>query len=224
MNIEGLGESLIDQLVERGLIRDVAGLYTLDAGTLEGLERMGKKSSAKLLDEIERSKSNELWRLLNGLGIRHVGERGAQVLANHFDSVDTLMNASLEELEGAHEVGPVMAASVRSWFDAPENRVLIEHLRHGGVRMQQPKRAAPDGPQPLAGMTLVITGTLGAMSREDAQAHIERLGGKVTGSVSKKTSYLVVGADAGSKLEKAEALGVKTLDEPAFLTLIMWEK
>jgi DNA ligase (NAD+) len=224
MNIEGLGESLIDQLVERGLVKDVADLYFLNAPALENLERMGKKSSAKLLEQIERSKTNELWRLLNGLGIRHVGERGAQVLADHFASVDALMTASLEELQQVREVGPVMAASVRSWFDAAENRALVEHLRRGGVRMEQPKRAQPEGPQPLAGQTFVITGTLDAMSRDDAQQEIERRGGKVTGSVSKKTSYLVVGADAGSKLEKARALGVATLDEPAFLALIMWDK
>jgi len=224
MNIEGLGESLIDQLVERGLVKDVADLYFLNAPALENLERMGKKSSAKLLEQIERSKTNELWRLLNGLGIRHVGERGAQVLADHFASVDALMTVSLEELQQVREVGPVMAASVRSWFDAAENRALVEHLRRGGVRMEQPKRAQPEGPQPLAGQTFVITGTLDAMSRDDAQQEIERRGGKVTGSVSKKTSYLVVGTDAGSKLEKARALGVATLDEPAFLALIMWDK
>jgi DNA ligase (NAD+) len=224
MNIEGLGESLIDQLVERGLVKDVADLYFLVAPTLEQLERMGKKSSSKLLEQIERSKSNELWRLLNGLGIRHVGERGAQVLASHFASVDGIMEASFEALQEVPEVGPVMAESVRSWFDAPENRALIQHLRRAGVRMQEPKRARPEGPQPLAGQTFVITGTLDAMSRDDAAAHIERLGGKVTGSVSKKTTYVVVGADAGSKLEKARALGVQTLDEPAFLTLIMLKK
>lgn len=223
MNIEGLGESLIDQLVERGLVTDVAGLYRLDAATLEALERMGKRSSAKLLDEIERSKSTELWRLLNGLGIRHVGERGAQVLARRFGSVDALMTASLDELRQVREVGPVMAASVRVWFDAEENRALIEHLRHAGVRMHEQRHRKPDGPQPLAGMTFVITGTLAAMSREEAQAHLERLGGKVTGSVSRKTTYLVVGADAGTKLEKAQALGVRTLDESGFLKLIMWE-
>ena len=161
--------------------------------------------------------------MLNGLGIRHVGERGAQVLANHFASVDAILDASLEALEEVHEVGPVMAASVRSWFDSPENRGLIEHLRRGGVRLTQPRKAAPEGPQPLAGQTFVITGTLDAMSRDEAAAHIERLGGKVTGSVSKKTSYVVVGAEPGSKLEKARALGVRTLDETAFLALIMSE-
>jgi DNA ligase (NAD+) len=224
MNIEGIGESLIEQLVERGLVRDVAGLYFLNAATLENLERMGRKSAAKLLDEIDRSRSNELWRLLNGLGIRHVGERGAQVLANHFASVDAIIAASLETLQQVREVGPVMAQSVRTWFDSAENRALIEHLREGGVRVTEERRAQPEGPQPLAGQTFVITGTLDAMSRDEAAAHVERLGGKVTGSVSKKTSCVVVGAEPGSKLEKARALGVQTLDESAFLALIMLKK
>jgi DNA ligase (NAD+) len=224
MNIEGLGESLIDQLVERGLVKDVADLYTLSEPTLVNLERMGKKSAAKLLEQLERSKNNDLWRLINGLGIRHVGERGAQVLVEAFGSVPTLVSASLEGLQNVHEVGPVLAASVRMWLDEPSNRHLLERLAAAGVRMHAPQRAQPDGPQPLAGQTFVLTGTLDAMSRDEAQARIEALGGKVTGSVSKKTGYVVVGADAGSKLEKARALGVATLDEPAFLHLIMMEK
>jgi DNA ligase (NAD+) len=224
MNIEGLGESLIDQLVERALVKDVADLYHLDAPTMQGLERMGKKSAAKLLEQIERSKSNELWRLLNGLGIRHVGERGAQVLVDAFASVDALVGATLEELQQVREVGPVLAASVRMWLDEPSNRTLLNRLAEAGVRMQEAQRAAPAGPQPLAGQTFVITGTLEALSRDEAQRAIENLGGKVTGSVSKKTSYLVTGTDAGSKLEKARALGVNTLDEPAFLRLIMFEQ
>jgi DNA ligase (NAD+) len=224
MNIEGLGEALIDQLVDRGLVKDVADLYFLDAQTLEKLDRMGRKSAAKLLQEIERSKSNELWRLLNGLGIRHVGERGAQVLANHFASVDAIRDASLEELQQVREVGPIMASSVRTWFDSEENRALIEHLRRAGVKLAEEKKAPAEGPRPLEGKTFVLTGTLDAMSRDEAAARIERLGGKVTGSVSKKTSYVVVGAEPGSKLEKARALGVPTLDEPAFLALIMFKK
>jgi DNA ligase (NAD+) len=224
MNIEGLGESLVEQLVERQLVRDVADLYDLDAATLENLERMGKKSAANLLAEIERSKTNDVWRLIHGLGIRHVGERGAQVLVQHFGSVAALATASLEALRQAREVGPVLAASVRQWFDEPSNRRLIERLGAAGVRVEAPARVKTDGPQPLEGLTFVITGTLDAMSRDEAQRRIEGLGGKVTGSVSKKTKYLVAGADAGSKLEKARALGVTTLDEPAFLKLIMWEK
>jgi DNA ligase (NAD+) len=223
MNIEGLGEVLIRQLVEKGLVHSAADLYRLTAETLEGLERMGQKSAAKLMGQIERSKANEIWRLLNALGIRHVGERGAQVLADHFGSIEAIEAAPVEVLQEVHEVGPVMAESVRSWFDEPRNRTLVSRLREAGVRMVGERRTAPAGPRPLAGKTFVITGTLEAMSREDAQARIEALGGKVTGSVSRKTSHLVVGADAGSKLEKARALGVPELDEAAFLGLIMIE-
>jgi DNA ligase (NAD+) len=224
MNIEGLGESLIDQLVERGVVKDVADLYSLDESRLLELERMGKKSAAKLLAQIERSKANDLWRLINGLGIRHVGERGAQVLVDAFGSLDALTTASLEDLQQVNEVGPVLAASVRLWLDEPSNRRLLQRLADAGVRTEAPKSRKPTGPQPLAGQTFVLTGTLEAMSRDEAQRHIEALGGKVTGSVSKKTTYVVVGTDAGSKLEKARSLGVATLDEPAFLRLIMWEK
>jgi len=223
MNIEGLGEVLIRQLVEKGLVHSAADIYRLTAETLEDLERMGKKSAAKLMGQIERSKANEIWRLLNALGIRHVGERGAQVLADHFGSIEAIEAAPVEVLQEVHEVGPVMAESVRSWFDEPRNRTLVSRLREAGVRMVGERKTAPAGPRPLAGKTFVITGTLDAMSREDAQARIEALGGKVTGSVSKKTSYLVVGADAGSKLDKARALGVPELDEAAFLGLIMSE-
>jgi DNA ligase (NAD+) len=185
---------------------------------------MGRKSAANLLAEIERSKTNDVWRLINGLGIRHVGERGAQVLVEHFGSVAAMASASLEDLQQVREVGPVLAASARQWFDEPANLRLLERLTAAGVRVEAPARKKPAGPQPLDGQTFVITGTLGAMSRDEAQRRIEDLGGKVTGSVSKKTSYLVTGADAGSKLEKARTLGVATLDEPAFLKLIMWEK
>lgn len=185
---------------------------------------MGRKSASNLLAELDKSKSNPVWRMLYGLGIRHVGERGAQVLADHFGSVDAIAGASLDELQRVREIGPVLAASVRAWFDEPANRELIEHFRRTGVTLHGEAKVAPQGPQPLAGRTLVITGTLAAMSREEAQERIEALGGKVTGSVSKKTSYVIVGTDAGSKLEKARTLGIETLDEPAFLRLIMWRK
>jgi DNA ligase (NAD+) len=224
MNIEGMGESLIAQLCNKGLINSFADVYRLDAPTVEQLERMGKKSAANLLGQLEKSKSNDVWRLLYGLGIRHVGERGAQVLVDHFGSIDEIARVSREELQQVREIGPVLAASVRSWFDEPANRELIEDFRRAGVRMSAPKRARAEGPQPLAGQTFVITGTLESMSRDEAQAHIERLGGKVTGAISKKTSCLVVGTDAGTKLDKARSLGVKTLDEPAFLALIMVDK
>jgi DNA ligase (NAD+) len=221
MNIEGLGESLIAQLCDKALVRSLADIYRLDEATLVGLERMGKKSASNLLHEIQKSKSNPVWRLLYGLGIRHVGERGAQVLADHFGSVDEIAQASLESLQQVREIGPVLAASVRSWFDEPANRELIGAFERAGVTLTGERKIAPAGPQPLSGQTFVITGTLDAMSRDEAQARIEALGGKVTASVSKKTTYVVVGTDAGSKLEKARALGVPTLDEAAFLRLII---
>jgi len=224
MNIEGMGESLIWQLCKQGLVKTYADIYRLDADNLENLERMGKKSAAKVLAEIEKSKGNDVWRLLYGLGIRHVGERGAQVLADHFGSVDAIENATLEALESVREIGPVLAASVRAFFDQPGNRELIESFRTAGVKLIGEPKRAPAGPQPLAGKTYVITGELSAMSREQAQATLEALGAKVTGSVSKKTTALIVGADPGaSKSEKAQALGIPTLDEKGFLELIMKE-
>ena len=221
MNIEGMGESLIAQLCDRGLISSLADVYRLDAPTLEGLERMGKKSAGKLLAELDKSRSNDVWRLLYGLGIRHVGERGAQVLADHFGSIDEIARASLEELQQVREIGPVLAASVRAWFDEPANRQLIDSFRSAGLKLTGERRVIPVAPQPLAGKIFVLTGTLAGMSREEATRQIEALGGKVTGSISKKTSYVVVGTDAGSKLAKAEALGLTMLDETAFLRLIM---
>jgi DNA ligase (NAD+) len=221
MNIEGMGESLIAQLADKDLVKSIADIYQLTAGTLEDLERMGKKSAAKVVNEIDKSKGNDVWRLIYGLGIRHVGERGAQVLADHFGSIDAIEAASREELEQVREIGPVLADSVRTWFDEPRNTALVQQLRTAGVKTVGERKVAPAGPQPLAGKAFVITGTLASMSREDAGAKIEQLGGKVTGSVSRKTSYLVVGADAGTKLEKARALGVEALDEAAFLRLIM---
>jgi DNA ligase (NAD+) len=220
MNIEGLGEALVDQLVERGLVRDVADLYRLTAGTLEALDRMGAKSAAKLLGQIDRSRGSELWRVLFALGIRHVGERAAQALAGHFGSMDAIAAASPEALQEASDIGPVVAASIRRFFDEPRNLELVQALRGVGVRMadQAPRS---EGPRPLAGKTFVLTGTLPAMTREEAEAAIAALGGKVTGSVSKKTSFVVAGADPGSKLARAEALGVPVLDEAAFLRLIM---
>jgi DNA ligase (NAD+) len=221
MNIEGMGESLVGQLCETGLIKSYADIYRLDAPALENLERMGKKSAAKVLAEIEKSKSNDVWRLLYGLGIRHVGERGAQVLADHFGSVDEIQNATLDELEAVREIGPVLAASVRSFFDQPGNRELIEGFRAGGVKLAGPKKVAPVGPQPLAGKTYVITGELESMSREAAQARLEALGAKVTNSVSKKTTALIVGKDPGaSKSEKAAALGIPTRNEQEFMELL----
>jgi DNA ligase (NAD+) len=235
MNIEGLGESLIAQLLDGGLVRDYADVYALGVETLAALtsvsvrtdgreiqRRFGEKNAAKVVAQIERSKSNELWRLIFGLGIRHVGERAAQVLAQAFGSIDALYDATLEQLQDTHEIGPVLAQSVREWLDEPRNRALVERLRAAGVRMEVPpeERAARAAPGPLKGRTYVITGTLESMTREAATEAIERLGGKVAGSVSKKTSGVIVGADAGTKAVKARELGVPTLDESAFLDLL----
>ena len=223
MNIEGLGESLIAQVIAAGLVRDYADVYALTVDALAALERMGTKSATKVVSQIERSKTNEFWRVIYGLGIRHIGERGAQVLARAFGSMDALCAATVEQLQETHEIGPVLAASLRTWLDEPRNRQLVERLRRAGVRMEVPpeERVARDTEGALTGKTYVLTGTLASMTREQATAAIERLGGKVTGSVSKKTTAVIVGTDAGSKAEKAAQLGVATLDEAAFLALIM---
>ena len=221
MNIEGMGEMLVGQLCEKGLIKSYADIYRLDQQTLEGLDRMGKKSAAKVLSELEKSKSNDVWRLLYALGIRHVGERGAQVLADHFGSIDEIERASLEALQQVREIGPVLAASVRSWFDEPANRELIEGFRKAGLKLQGERKVAPGGPQPLLGKTFVITGELAGMSREEAQAKLQALGAKVTNAVSKKTTALIVGdAPGASKTEKAHALGIATLDEAGLHELL----
>jgi DNA ligase (NAD+) len=233
LDIEGLGEAIIDQLLDRGIVRDVADLYRLSAEELAGLvvdpkgassERARPRKLGKvghnLVAGIERSKTADLWRLVHALGIRHVGERAAQVLARGFRNLDALMAAPLEALERVQEIGPVVAASVRAWFDEPRNRDLVERLRQAGLNFTA-AAPEPSGAQPLAGKTFVLTGTLEGMTRDDAAAAIVRLGGKVAGSVSRKTSYVVVGADPGSKAEKARALGVETLDETAFLRLII---
>ena len=225
MNIEGLGESLVSQVVDAGLVRDYADLYSLTPEQLEQLERMGKKSAAKVISQIDRSRGNEFWRLIYALGIRHVGERAAQVLASAFHTIDRLYAAGVEELQETSEIGPVLAESVRSWLDEPRNRTLVDRLRAAGVRMEVPPELRVEKPAagPLLGKTYVVTGTLASMSREEASAAITRLGGKVAGSVSRKTDGVIVGAEPGSKAAKARELGVPILDEAAFRELIMLE-
>ncbi len=237
MNIEGLGESLVAQLIEHGLVRDYADVYALNAHTLAGLtstsirgdgkeiqRRFGEKNAQKVVEQIVRSKQNDLWRLIFGLGIRHVGERAAQVLAQAFWSMDALAAATVEQLQQTHEIGPVLAESLRSWLDEPRNRELVERLRAAGIRMDIPESDRTAKPAvtagPLHDKTYVLTGTLASMTREEATAAIVRLGGKVTNSVSKKTTAVIVGEEAGSKAEKADALGVLKLDEAAFLALL----
>jgi len=219
MGIDGLGDALVDQLVNRGLVKDAADLYALTQEQLAALERMGKKSAANLIAEIEKSKKVDLARVIFAVGIPFVGERTAQLLAEHFGSFDRLAKASEEELEQVHEIGPKTAQGIAEFFAEERNRKLIEKLRAAGVRMEQEK-AAKKGPQPLAGKQFVLTGTLPHYSREEASQMIEKAGGRVVGSVSRKTDYVVVGAEPGSKLEKARALGVKTIDEGELLKLL----
>jgi len=221
MNIEGLGESLVAQLISTGLVADYADLYALTPDRLAQLERMGPKSAANVVREIEKSRSNELWRLVYGLGIRHVGERASQALAHAFGSVEAIGAATVEQLQSAPDIGPVLAASVRAWFDEPRNATLIDRLKHAGLRMAiPPAERAADTIRPLTGRTYVITGTLTTLTREAATAALEAKGAKVAGSVSKKTTAVVVGADPGTKADKARTLGVPLLDEAGLLALL----
>ncbi len=218
MNIDGLGEKIVDQLLEKDLVKNFAGLYKLDLKTLENLDRMGEKSAQNLLDEIAGSKKNSLARLIYAIGMPFVGERTAQLLAEHFGSMARLAEASQEELMEVPEVGPKVAEGVREFFSESANRKLIDHLRAVGVNMKE-ERQAPVSTR-FAGMTFVFTGTLAKRTREEAEALVVSHGGKPGNSVSKKTTYVVVGEDAGSKLDKAKDLGVTILTEPQFEKLI----
>jgi len=217
MDIDGLGDALVDQLVDGGLVHNVTDLYALMPGQVEGLERMGRKSATKLLANIEKSKSAPLPRLINGLGIPFVGERTAQILAETFGDLDKIAEADEEELQRAEEVGPKVAASLRRFFHERHNRSLIEDLRRIGFSFHY-EVTRKSGK--LDGLTFVLTGTLPNLSREDAKARIESAGGKVSGSVSRKTRYVVAGEEAGSKLDKARELGVEVIDEARLLDLI----
>jgi DNA ligase (NAD+) len=218
MNIDGLGEALVDQLVDKGLVQDVADLYKLTHQQLADLERMGDKSAQNLLDEIERRKQAELARVIFALGIRFVGERTGQLLANHFGSLDKLAKATEEELVEAEEVGPRVAEAIQEFFQEKRNREVVEKLRKAGLQFEQKQTRQTGGM--LAGKQFVLTGTLPTCSRDQAKQMIEERGGRVVGSVSKKTDYVVVGADPGSKLEKARALGIKILDEAELRKLL----
>jgi len=232
MRIEGIGESVIDQLITTGLVHDYADLYAVTAAQLAELSstsqrdgkditrKFGEKNAAKVVAEIDKSKSAGLARVLYAIGIRHVGEGGATALARGFGSMDALIAASREQLEVVPDVGPVVASSVRQFLDEPSNRALLTRLAAAGVNMTAPMSAASIAPQIFAGMTIVLTGTLPTMTREAATELIVARGGKVAGSVSKKTAFVVAGADAGSKLEKAQALGIDVLDEDAFLARV----
>lgn len=217
MDIENLGEALVGQLVDRGLVKDASDLYGLEAGALADLERMGEKSAANVVEAIAASRDRELWRLIHGLGIQHVGEGGARKLASHFHDLDAIADAAPEQLQEAEDVGEIMAESIHDFFRNPRNRAVIERLRKAGLRFREKAAPKPAATGPFAGKTVVITGTLARFGREEARELLRQRGANVTDSVSKKTDYLIVGEEAGSKLEKARKLGVKTLGEEEFL-------
>jgi DNA ligase (NAD+) len=219
MDIEGLGEKLVDQMVEAGVIRTLPDLYRLGLRALVELERMGEKSAQNLLAALEKSKETTLPRFLYGLGIRHVGESTARDLARNFGKLDGIMDASVEQLLQVPDVGPVVAESIHAFFQQPHNREVIEQLRACGVRWEEGEPAA-QAPKPLSGKTVVLTGTLPTLTRDEAKEMLEAAGAKVAGSVSKKTDYVVAGAEAGSKLEKALELGVAVLDEEGLRQLL----
>ncbi len=219
MDVEGLGDKLVDQLVEQRLVNSVADLYALTSAQLAGLERMADKSAANLVQALEGSKQTTLARFLYALGIREVGEATAGALARHFGSLEPIMAADADTLQRVPDVGPVVAGHVASFFAQDHNREVIEALRMAGIRWPAQVPAAPEE-KALAGQTFVITGALETMTRDEAKDRLQLLGAKVSGSVSGKTSYLVVGADPGSKLDKAEKLGVKILNEQALIELL----
>jgi DNA ligase (NAD+) len=220
LDIEGLGDKLVDQLVDGGLIRTLPDLYKLGLANLTALDRMGEKSAVNLLAGLESSKRTTLARFLYGLGIRHVGETTAKDLARHFGGVDRVMDATLEQLLEVNDVGPIVALAIRTFFDQPHNREVVEQLRAAGIAWDENEGTADTSPKPLAGKTFVLTGTLPTLSRDDAKDRIEAAGGKVSGSVSKKTSYVVAGDEAGSKLDKARELGIELLDEAGLLAML----
>jgi DNA ligase (NAD+) len=233
MRIEGLGEALIDQLIaprgekdEAGipLVRDFADLYHLRVHREEliALERMGEKSVDNLLRQIDDSRDNDLHRLIYGLGIRHVGERTAQVLAGAFDSIDALMEASEQRLASIFEIGPVVAASIAEWFREHKNREMIERLKQAGVNTSRKAgaRRSQAAARTLEGKQFVLTGKLTRFTRDEARDFIEQHGGRVTGSVTKKTDYVVVGEDPGSKLDRAREFGITVIDEEGLIDML----
>ncbi|MDT8998767.1 NAD-dependent DNA ligase LigA [Paucibacter sp. APW11] len=224
MDIEGLGDKLVDQLVDGGIVLSLPGLYKLGVAKLAALERMAEKSAQNIVDALEKSKTTTLARFLFALGIRQVGETTAKDLARHFGALDRLMDASVEQLLEVRDVGPIVAQSIHTFFAQPHNREAVEQLRAAGVHWPEGEGAAAEqGPKPLLGKTLVLTGTLPTLSRDAAKELIEAAGGKVSGSVSKKTHYVIAGEEAGSKLDKARELGVTVLDEAGLQALIQTE-
>jgi len=218
MNIDGLGEKLVDQLVEQDLVATPADLYRLDVKRLAGLDRMAEKSAANIVEALTQSRRTTLARFVFGLGIRNVGESTARDLARHFGSLDRLMSADEDALQEVADVGPIVARSIRQFFDEPHNRQVIRQLRAAGVEWPEGEGAAPHGAGDVK--TFVLTGTLAGMTREEARTLIESQGHKVVSSVSQKTDYVVAGSDPGSKLDKARELGVTVLDERALAQLL----
>ncbi|MBV8832241.1 MAG: NAD-dependent DNA ligase LigA, partial [Acidobacteriaceae bacterium] len=218
MDIDGLGDALVDQLLDRGMVKSIADIYGLKAEDLMTLERMGNKSASKVITNIDRSRAQPLARVLNGLGIPFVGERTAQILASHFGRLDAIASASSEQLQEANEVGPKVAEAISQYFGEERNRELVERLRSAGLQFTGERIVKAEGP--LTGLTFVLTGTLPTLKREDAKERIESAGGKVAGSVSSKTSYVVAGEEAGSKLERAHELKIPVLDEDALLAML----
>ena len=219
MNIDGLGESIITLLLENNLIKDVADLYYLKKEDLVNLERMGEKSATNLINSIEKSKSNDLYRLINGLGIKHIGVKGAKIIANEFKDLDIIMNLNSNQLVNLEEFGETMADSVVEFFKEEKNMSVIEKLEKAGVNTKIIDNANEDIIKIFDKMKIVLTGTLPTLKRNDAKDIIEKLGGKATSSVSKSTSFVLAGEEAGSKLTKANELGVKVIDEETFIKL-----
>jgi DNA ligase (NAD+) len=217
MAIDGLGSKYVEQLINLGLVRDSADLYRLSRDDLMQFERMGDKLAENLLAAIAASKQQELSRFIFALGIRHVGERTAKTLAERFGSIDNLQAATLEELTSIRDVGPTVAISIRSFFDAPANQAVLQRLKEAGVAPTVEKKRVGGR---LSGLTFVFTGTLAHLGRDEAKRLVESAGGNVTGSVSKKTDYVVAGSEAGSKLEKARNLGVTVLSEDELLEML----
>jgi DNA ligase (NAD+) len=219
LNIEGLGDKLVEQLVDANLVHEAADLFALTQAQLAGLDRMGDKSASRVVAELEKVKHAELHRFIFALGIRQVGETTAKDLAKHFGSIQAVMNADENTLLAVHDVGPIVAASITHFFANVKNRNAVERLLACGFEFAPVIMSAPTNAI-IAGKTFVLTGTLPTLNREDAKAMIEAAGGKVSGSVSKRTSYVVAGADAGSKLDDAQRLGVTVLDESGFISLL----
>ena len=218
MNIDGLGDALVDQLVDREMVKSVAGLYELTEGMLMSLERMGRKSAANIVANINRSRRNPLARVISALGIRFVGERTSQILAETFGSLDKLATATREQLQAAEEVGPRVAESIFQFFREPRNQELLDKLRAAGLQFEGASKDKGSGT--LTGLSFVLTGSLAGLSRDEAKRRIEAAGGKVLASVTRKTSFVVVGDEPGSKLEKALSMGIPVIDEERLMSMI----